>query len=181
MPLTVSEKEHWRERIAKRIDKKIAVITSQHRHNFLRLQTVARERAIAALGLTELLAEQQRIEQDKKTLEGREIEVCRQLLAKVRGVSVEEIDGYSRYSTDPEVIKAIKARQSQHEEELLAEHEVGQEVLKLRLEKENLLDTVFLATSPTQVRTLWQQVSDLLGDELSQLQKAAMQISPSVE
>lgn len=51
-------------------------------------------------------------------------------------------------------------------------------MIKLRLEKENLLDTVFLATSPIQIRTLWRQVSDFLGDELSQLQKSAMEINP---
>jgi len=181
MPLTVSEKEHWRDRIAKRIDKKIAVITTQDPQLFQSLRKQAREKAIAALGLTDLLAEQERIEHEKKTLEAREIEVSRQLLAKVRGVAPEQVDGYSRYSADPELAKAISARQSMLEEGLLSEHEVGREVLKLRLEKENLLDTIFLATSPIQIRTLWQQVSDLLGDELSQLQKAAMEIAPMPE
>ena len=75
----------------------------------------------------------------------------------------------------------IKARQVVHEETLLREHELGRQIAQLRLERENLLDTVFLATSPVQVRDLWQKVSDLLGDELSQLQRAAMQIAPPNE
>ena len=72
------------------------------------------------------------------------------------------------------------SRQAVHEETLLREHDLGRQITQLRLEKENLLDTVFLATSPTQIRSLWGQVSDLLGDELSQLQRAAMQIEPSL-
>lgn len=181
MPLTVSEKEHWRDRIAKRIDKKITAITSRDPQLFQRLKTQAREKAVAALGLTELLTAQSQIEEEKKSLEAREIEVCRQLLAKVRGTTSDRVDSYHRYSSDPEVAKAISLRQMLVEDEVLADHEAGCEILKLRLEKENLLDTVFLATSPIQIRTLWQQVSDLLGDELSQLQKSAMEISPTSE
>ncbi len=181
MPLTVSEKEHWRDRIAKRIDKKIAATTGRDSQLFQRVKAQAREKAVAALGLTELLATQTQIEVEKKSLEAREIDVCRQLLAKVRGTTPDRVDSYCRHSSDPEVAKAISLRQMSIEEELLAEEELGREILKLRLEKENLLDTVFLATSPIQIRTLWQQVSDLLGDELSRLQKAAMEIVPTAE
>lgn len=181
MPLTVSEKQHWRDRIAKRIDKKITGITNRNPGLFQRVTAAARTRAIATLGLTDLLAEQDRIDHDKKVLEARDSQVSRELLAQVRGVDVSTIDTYGRYSSDPEVTKAIKSRQAVHEDELLAEHDLGQEVIKLRLEKEHLLDTVFLATSPIQIRTLWQQVSDLLGDELSQLQKSALQIEPPIE
>jgi len=181
MPLTVSEKDHWRDRIAKRIDKKITAITSRDSQLFQRLKAEAREKAVAALGLTELLAAQSQIENEKKSLEEREIDVCRQVLAKVRGTTPDRVDNYHRYSSDPEVAKAISLRQMLVEDELLADHEPGREILKLRLEKENLLDTVFLATSPIQIRTLWQQVSDLLSDELSQLQKSAMEIQPTAE
>ena len=57
-----------------------------------------------------------------------------------------------------------------------AEDALGQEILRLRREKENLLDTIWLATSPHQIRQLWQKVVELLGDEQTILQKEALAI-----
>ena len=81
----------------------------------------------------------------------------------------------------PEVRAAIGKRQSVHEEELLAEHKIGRQVLKLRVEKENLLDVIWLATSPNQVRQLWTKVGELLGDEPTQLEREALAIPPAGE
>ena len=181
MPLTVSEKEHWRDRISKRIDKKIAAITARDPGLFDRIAGNARARSIQSLGIAELIAEQDQLEEQTKTLEAREAVVSRSVLARLRSVPPDTIDSYAVCRSETEINNAIKARQSIHEEELLREHELGRQIVQLRLEKENLLDTVFLATSPIQVRDLWQKVSDLLGDELSQLQRAAMQIQPPTE
>ena len=111
-------------------------------------------------------------------LKSREEQLTRDMLSRLRGVKPDKIDSYSVCRSDHEINAAIKARQTVHEETLLREHDLGRQITLLRLEKENLLDTVFLATSPTPVRVLWEKVSDLLGDELSQLQRAAMQIQP---
>ncbi|MBM3970435.1 MAG: hypothetical protein FJ302_11310 [Planctomycetes bacterium] len=181
MPLTVAEKEHWKERISRRIDKKIAAITARDPGLFDRLGSEARQRAIQSLGVSELMAEQEQLEQQKKALETRDGVVCRLLLARLRGVPAETIDMYSMCRSETEIGNAIKSRQAVHEDELMREHELGRQIVQLRLERENLLDTVFLATSPIQVRVLWEKVSDLLGDELSQLQRAALQIQPPVE
>ena len=43
-------------------------------------------------------------------------------------------------------------------------------------EKVNLLDTVWLATSSSDVRALWQKVSELLGESVSPLQQGALAI-----
>ena len=181
MPLTNTEKQHWRDRIAKRIDKKIAGITALEPGLFSRIESQARTRAIESLGLVELLAEQEQVEQDMQKLKSRDEQLTRDVLSRLRGVEPATIDSYSVCRSDNEINSAIKARQTVHEETLLREHDLGRQISQLRLEKENLLDTVFLATSPTQIRSLWGQVSDLLGDELSQLQRAAMQIQPTAE
>ena len=181
MPLTTTEKQHWRDRIGKRIDKKIAAITAVEPGLFARIESEARTRAIQSLGIAELMAEQERVEQQQKALESREEQLSRQVLSHLRGVPPQTIDTYAVTRSDIEVNNAIKARQVVHEETLLREHEIGRQVTQLRLERENLLDTVFLATSPVQVRDLWQKVSDLLGDELSQLQREAMKIAPPNE
>ena len=181
MPLTVSEKEHWKNRISVRIDKKIAAVTALEPGLFARIESEARARAIQSLGVAELMAEQDRIEQQQKSLESREEQLSRQVLSLLRGVPPDTIDSYAVSRSDTEVNCAIKARQVVHEETLLREHDLGRQITQLRLERENLLDTVFLATSPIQIRSLWEKVSDLLGDELSQLQREALKIAPPSE
>ena len=75
----------------------------------------------------------------------------------------------------------MNRRQAVHEDELLAEGEIGQRIMKLREEKDNLLDTVWLATSPKQIKELWSKVADLLGDDQTQLQRDALAIVPAEE
>lgn len=181
MPLTTTEKQHWRDRIGKRIDKKIAAITALEPGLYARIESEARARAIESLGIAELMAEQEHVEQQQKALESREEQLSRQVLSLLRGVPPQTIDTYAVTRSDIEVNNAIKARQMVHEESLLREHDLGRQIVQLRLERENLLDTVFLATSPIQIRSLWEKVSDLLGDELSQLQREAMKIAPPSE
>ncbi len=77
-----------------------------------------------------------------------------------------------------EVADAIAKRQAAHRERLLADDPVGGEITRLEHEKEGLLDTVWLSTSPGAIRTLWSQVSKLLGDEPTQLERAALAIPP---
>ena len=115
----------------------------------------------------------------KEALDKRERRIRRSILALVRGVPVEDIEE-SRYFNphDHELDTAIAKRQGVHEGQLLAEHELGRQVLQLRSEKENLLDVVWLETSPVQVRQLWSRVGELLGDKPSELEKEALAIKP---
>ena len=103
------------------------------------------------------------------------------MLAKVRGVSADDLDCYSRVHDHPEIRAAITRRQALHEEELLAGNELGRQVLKLRAERENLLDVIWLATSPSQVRQLWTKVAELLGEEPTHLEREALSIPPAGE
>ena len=64
------------------------------------------------------------------------------------------------------------------EEERLAANELGRQVLRLRAEREGLLDAIWLATSPSQVRAFWQRVGELLGEEPSRLERAALPRRP---
>ena len=155
MPLTTTEKQHWRDRIAKRIDKKIVGITALDPGLFSRIESQARTRAIESLGLAELMTEQARVEQEMQALKSREEQHTRDVLSRLRGVEPDKTDSYSDCRSDHEINTAIKARQTVDEETLLREHNLGRQITQLRLEKENLLDAVFLATSPTQVRVLW--------------------------
>ena len=60
-------------------------------------------------------------------------------------------------------------------------HELGRQILRLRAEKDRLLDTVWLARSPAQIRQLWTKVGELLGDELTHLEREALAIAPAEE
>jgi len=53
----------------------------------------------------------------------------------------------------------------------LKDSAIGKEILKLRAEKDALLDTVWLATSSAQIRDLWSRVSEVLGDPATPLQQ----------
>jgi hypothetical protein len=126
-----------------------------------------------------LYAELDDIHEESRQLEERETNVKRSMLAIVRGENADDLSRHDVYRWDTEVNAAIKRRQSLHEDELLAESETGRRILELRQERENLLDTVWLATSSTQIRTLWTQLGELLDDEQTQLQRNALTISPT--
>jgi hypothetical protein len=54
-------------------------------------------------------------------------------------------------------------------------------VLRLRDEKDRLLDTVGLACSSAQIKGLWSNVTRLLGDEPTELEREALAIPPTGE
>jgi hypothetical protein len=70
-------------------------------------------------------------------------------------------------------LEAIRA-----EEEAPADDPIGREIARREAERENLLDTVRLATSPTAIKQQWTKVGALLGDEPSALEREAPAIAP---
>jgi hypothetical protein len=184
MGLTVSEKQHWKDRIARRIDKKIEAIKAESPNLIDRIQKQARDRALQSLGIAEQERELESITQQKEALEKREERAQKEMLARVQGVPVEDVrecGGYYGGGNYQEVTNAIECRQAVHEEEFLAEDPLGQKILALRREKEELLDTVWLATGATQIRQLWAKVAELLGEPQSPLQTEALAIEPPAE
>ncbi len=129
--LTVTEKEHWKDRIARRIDKKIETLAARNANLLDRVDNDARDRALQSLGLTELQAELDTVEGQREALDRRERQAHRAMLASVRGVPVEAVDDCWHHSSlHQEVSNAVRRRQSVHEEELLAEDPVGQQILR---------------------------------------------------
>jgi hypothetical protein len=182
--LTVTEKAFWKERIAARIDRAIERIKAQHPSLFDRVQREARARTLASLGLGEAYAELEAIDIEETRLARRKKQAQRRMVAAVRGVPVEEVPDTvnlrygSALALPMEAADAIAKRQAVHHEQLLADDPVGGEIARLEREKEGLLDTVWLSTSPGAIRTLWSQVATLLGDEPTPLERAALAIPP---
>jgi hypothetical protein len=179
--LTVTEKEHWKDRIAKRIDRQIERITAEQPSVFEAVRSEAKQRALTALGLQELQSQLDQVEAEKQSLEKRERNLQRSLVAKVRGVPIEDVSEDSWYRCEQEVATAVERRKSLIEEKLLAEHEVGRRVLALKNEREGLLDCVWLACSSKQIKDLWGKVAELLSDDQTQLQREALAIAPVEE
>ena len=177
--LTVAEKNHWKDRLSKRIDRRMETIAAEEPNLLDRVKRDARKRAMQSLNVAELQADIDVIEEQEETLDKRKSLLHRTMLARVRRVPLETIDQhYSPTHYNNEVENAIKSRQAIHEDELLADCEVGRRVLTLRREKESLLDVVWLSSSPVQIRELWAKVSDLLGDDQTQLHRDALKTTP---
>jgi hypothetical protein len=185
--LTVTEKEHWRQRISARIGRRIEAIKSKHPAMFERVKREARARALQSLGLADAYAALEQVHADETALDRRKTQAQRAMLAVVRGVPVEEIDDafsvrYGRELPLPmDAATALDRRQETHENELLADDPVGAEIAHLEAERERLLDTVWLACSPAQIKQLWSKVSELLGDEGTPLEREALTIAPLKE
>jgi hypothetical protein len=178
MTLTVTEKDHWKERISRKIDAAIEAIYAKADPGLLdRIRSAARDKALESLHLLDLERALDDISRKKKALDIKEKETFRKMLAIVRRCDLDEVDlGYSY--RPHEVENAIGLRAAIHETELLAEHPLGRRILDLRTEKEELLDTVWLATSGKQIKDLWSKVAELLGQESTALQRQALEMDP---
>jgi hypothetical protein len=162
--LSVAEQNHWHGRIAARIDRRIEAIVAHDSEYMKRADREARARAMESLGLVELYAELDAIAAQSAELKRRERRTRLAIVARVRGVSVETIEEGEDFSPcDPEVESAIARRQTVHEEHVFAATPLGREVLKLRIERECLLDVDWLTIASVQARSLWTKVSELLG------------------
>src|SRR6476646_7698625 len=109
------------------------------------------------------------------------------MLATLRGLPIDEVcDSFNlKYGLELplplEAYDAIERRRRAHQEQLLADDPVGREIAHLEAEKDNLLDTVWLAISPAQIKQLWTKVGALLGDEPTHLEREALAIAPAKE
>ena len=182
--LTVSEKQHWKDRIAMRIARKVEAIKSEHPALFDRARRDAHGQALQSLGLAGPYGELEAVQAEEAALARRKKRAQRAMIAALKGIPVKEVpDNFAvRYGTElplpAEAAEAISRRQAAHQERLLADDPVGMRVAALEAEKDNLLDTIWLATSPDQIRTLWKQVGLLLGDEPTGLEREALAIEP---
>jgi len=179
MPLTLGEKTHWRDRIARRIDHRIETLVAKEDPTLLqRAEKEARDKAYESLGILSQHNELGSLEKQKEEIEKRERRLHAEQRAILKGTTVEDELERGTYRYDTTVENAVGTRAKVHEAEILAADDVGKQVLALRAEKENLLDTVWLATSSSQIKELWGQVNALLGFVPTELEKKALAITP---
>lgn len=168
--ITVKEKEHWKERIARRIDKAIKkLVAEKDQHFFTKHKKMSKEKAVQFLGFTMQLKAIDEIEAQCKKLSKRREDTWSEM-AELIGAS----DTNSRYGDRNAVENEIAKWTKHFEKELLSETELGCQIERLENEKEELLDTVWLATSPKQIRDLWQRFAELTDWEPPAIQKEAI-------
>ena len=180
MGLTLGEKSHWKDRIGKRIERRIETLVAKEDPTLLqRVKEQAHDKAYGSLGIQAQRQELEDLEKQKEKIEKRERRLEAEQRAILKGIPVEEELGSGCYSYDSTVQNAVTARAAALETDILAESDVGKQVLALRDEKDNLLDTVWLATSSSQIKELWEQVNALLEVKPTALEKKALAISPA--
>lgn len=177
--LTVAEKTHWKERIAKRIEHRVETLVAKEDPMLLqRVEKEAKERAYKSLGIDAQQRELEAIQKQREELEQRERRLGAEQTAVINGTTVErELDSGAYYHRN-NVDSAVDARAKALEADILSESDLGRRVLSLRAEEENLLDTVWLATSSTQIKQLWEQVNSLLEITPTALEDKALKIAP---
>ena len=185
--LTATEKNHWRDRISGRIARAVERIKARHPALFDRIAREAHTQALATLGLAEAHTELEVIKAEEAVLARRKKQAQKSMIATLRSMPIDEVsDSFSvRFGSElglpHEVAEAITRRQGAHQEQMLADDPIGREIARLETEKDALLDTIWLATSPTQIKQLWTKVGELLGDEPTTLEREALAIEPAKE
>jgi len=176
MTLTVKEKEHWRERISRKIDQAIDTLCAQRDPGYReRVRAAARQRALESLGIAQSQARLAEIDGAKESLDREKNQLLGQMAVKIGRPDTSSI---SYYAQKEAIDNAIRARQKVHEKEFLAADPLGQHILDLQLEQEDLLDTVWLATSPVQIKQLWSRVGEILNQQPTMLQQHALALTP---
>ena len=161
----------WETCLTSRIQRRIDDLTREHADLFDEVRHRAREQAVAELGLTELEAAERQLRDERFTLERRQRELERAQLAALRNCAAEEVPDADLALTRSSVALAINARIELCEPPFLAESSAGRQLLELEEERERLLETVLLANSAEQLQTLWQRLSERLGEPATPLQR----------
>lgn len=170
MAISISEKQHWKERIEKKIKLRIHSLKSQDPALFKEAEVVARTTAIDSLGISDDLDQIEQLKSQIETLENQK---------RDKGVSIiERLSGepamkgyYSEYEFRNSLDNLLKTHIQKKLKDFLQASPLGREVAKLESEKENLMDTIWLATSSRQMSDMWTKVLKLLAEESTAFQQ----------
>lgn len=166
-----ADRAMWETCLAARIARRINDLTRQHADLFDQVRHRAREQAVAELGLTDLEAAERQLRDERFALERRQRQLERAQLAALRTCAPEEVPDADLSMASSSIALAINARIELCELPLLAESAAGRELLELEEEQARVLETVLLANSAEQLKTLWQRLSERLGEPATPLQR----------
>jgi hypothetical protein len=169
--------EHLLRYLRERLDRRIATLAATEPGLLQRIAQQARQRALQLLGLSELQAEWDAIAVQREGLKQRQWQVHQAMLAVVHRIPLEEAKGSHSLRLPAPVRRALAGAEAACEEELLREHPVGQQILRLRRERAQLAQTLWLAAAPRPLQKLWHRALTLLAEEPTDLQEAVLACS----
>ncbi len=140
MTLTIREKEHWKERIAQKIERRVkALIATQQRDYLSTVDCQARGRAIETLGLTENERRRKEIGETIAELNG-ERDQLEFIAAEKVSSRIDAGRAKGRSWELQSICKlAIESQVTIETRAIMEGDDLGREVLKLRDEQEELL------------------------------------------
>jgi seryl-tRNA synthetase len=174
--LTVTEKEHWKQRIERRINKAIENLETKDATFMPAIKAKAEREAHVCLGTEGMNDRIDAIKNQRKELEA-ELESLESTMY-TQALGLEAVQHHRLYCMRSDFYSLHGKLSSRIESELLQASPIGREILKLQQEKDSLLDTVWLATSNIHIRDLWNRVSSVVGDEATPLQQQVMTTEP---
>lgn len=178
MPLTVKEKEHWKHRIEKKIDKAIErAYRDQAKDLRISIRKEAEKRVLKRLGLEDYKKQYEALETQLNALRAQQEKLSEDTAQPFEAGRDEKC--YRREHGHRLIESVINREVAETEKEILGESEAGRRILRLEREREELTDTIWLATSPVQIRSLWKDFTALVTEEPTELQKQAMTYDPA--
>jgi hypothetical protein len=184
--LTITEKEHWRTRIAKKIETAIEQLIETTEPGYLeRVRATAESRVCEQFGIAELKVQRdaclERIERLKVEISRLEDECHTLLEAMLHKLSGKQgtPKKYGVYLAGPEFTRLMSEEQAKVSAQLMAEDELGRRILELQREEGEMLDTIWLATTSKQLQSLWITLTDTLNQPLTSFQRELLRIKPS--
>ena len=178
--LTVKEKEHWKERITRKVDQAIDALLATNDSGYQeRIAKEARTMAIQSLGIQELEARAAELEKLEESSRLQRQQLYKEMISQVTGRRIE--DKNVSYCWPHDIHQAIEKRKRLHQEQLMERDELGRRILAYRRAQEELLDTVWLANSGKQIHQLWTEVAELLQQPPTRLQSAPLTIEPEAD
>jgi hypothetical protein len=175
--LTHAEKQYWTARLKQRIDQNIESLIACEPSLGERLSALARQQAVHSLGLDDLHSQLDALAAQRQELKRRRRQTLQAMLAVLRRLPPDAVADVQPDAALAEIRQAIDKRQAVHEEELLAQQERGQHILRLRRERESLPDTIALAGAPAGLRQTWVKLLQVLGEEPTTLQQATLALA----
>lgn len=117
--LTVREKEHWKERISRKVDQAMDKLLATTDPGYMdRIREQATQMALESLGIQELEAQVAELSRQEEAVQKQRQEVYKRMVALLTGRPVENQPS-SYYSQPSEIQQAVAKRRGIHESQLL--------------------------------------------------------------
>lgn len=159
MALTLTEKQHWKNRIDSKLGRRIRELRESEPELISRFQEAALKDVRA--GLDHDFSRLEELEALQASTDEAVATALREIYEKLTGESEERAD---RWTID----RKLDELRAERFEEFLRDSELGKRVTELENRREELTDEILLATNIQQIIDAWEEVTRLISDRTSE-------------